>query len=83
MKTYPGVHVHFFDVIVSRMKDHQLFFDNIKIQQDGDVASVYLDYNHLVKGVKMNWGTKSLLLVKAESGWKINSVIFSISSAGE
>jgi hypothetical protein len=83
MKTYPGDHVHFFDVIVSGMKDHQMVFDNIKIQQDGDVASVYLDYNHLVKGVKINWGTKSLLLVKAESGWKINSVIFSISSAGE
>jgi len=83
MKTYPGDHVHFFDVIVSGMKDHKMMFENIKIQQDGDVASVYLDYNHFEKGAKANWGTKSLLLVKAEDGWKINSVIFSISSAGE
>jgi len=80
MKTYPGDHVHFFDVIVSGMKDHKMMFDNIKIQQDGDVASVYLDYNHFIKGAKANWGTKSLLLVKAKDGWKINSVIFSISS---
>ncbi len=80
MKTYPGDHVHFFDVIVSGMKDHKMIFENIKIQQDGDVASAYLDYSLLVKGAKTNWGRKSLLLVKAESGWKINSVIFSISS---
>ncbi len=80
MKTYPGDHVHFFDVIVSGMKDHKMIFENIKIQQDGDVASVYLDYNHYVKETKVNWGTKSLLLVKAKNGWKINSVIFSISS---
>jgi hypothetical protein len=80
MKTYPGDHVHFFDVIVSGMKDHKMMFENIKIQQDGDVASVYLDYNHYVKGTKVNWGTKSLLLVKSKNGWKMNSVIFSISS---
>jgi ketosteroid isomerase-like protein len=80
MKTYPGDHIHFFDVVVSGMKDHKMVFENIKIQQDGDVASAYLDYSLLVKGSKANWGKKSLLLVKAESGWKINSVIFSISS---
>ena len=83
MKTYPGDHVHFFDVIVSGMKDHEMRFENIKIQQDGDVASINLNYSQLVKSVKTNWGTKSLLLVKTESGWKINSVIFSINSADE
>ena len=83
MKTYPGDHVHFFDVIVSRQNDHKMMFENIKIQHDGDIASVYLDHNHFVKGAKANWGRKSLLLVKAKDGWKINSVIFSISSAGE
>ena len=57
-----------------------MVFENIKIQQDGDVASAYLDYSLLVKGSKANWGKKSLLLVKAKNGWKINSVIFSISS---
>ena len=83
MKTYPGDHVHFFDVIVSGMEDHKMMFENIKIQQDGDVASVYLNYNHFERGVKANWGAKSFLLVKTEGGWKINSVIFSISSATE
>jgi hypothetical protein len=84
MKTYPGDHIHFFDVIVSGGKgqDHKIMFENIQIQHDGDVASVNLDYSQFVKGVKSNWGTKRLLLVKAKNGWKINSVIFSISSIG-
>ena len=80
MKTFPGDHIHFFDVVVSGMKNHKMKFEDIKIQQDGDVANVYLDYNLFEGGVKSNWGKKSLLLVNTDSGWKINSVIFSISS---
>ncbi len=83
MKTYPGDHVHFFDEIISGMEDHKMMFENVNIQQDGDVASVYLNYNHYLKGVKANWGSKSILLVNTEKGWKINSVIFSINSAVE
>lgn len=80
MKTYPGDHVHFFDVIISSTKDSKIMFDNVKTQDDGDVASIYLDYTHYVGDVKSNWGKKSLLLVNTKSGWKINSVVFSISS---
>ena len=83
MKTYPGDHVHFFDSIIAPTKAAKIMFENVKIQHDGDVASVYFDYIHYVGEVKSNWGKKSLLLVNTQSGWKINSVIFSISSIAD
>lgn len=82
MKTYPGDHIHFFDVVVSGMKNHKMNFEDIKIQQDGDVANVYLDYKLFEEGV-ISLGKKSLLLVNTENGWKINSVIFSISTIAD
>jgi len=78
MKTYPGDHVHFFDVIISPTNDPKIKFENVKILHDGDVASIYLDYGFYEGEVRAAWGKKSLLLVNTESGWKINSVIFSI-----
>jgi len=80
MKTYPGDHVHFFDEIIYPTKDSKIIFENIKIQDDGDIASIYFDYEFYAEDVKSAWGKKGLLLVKTEGGWKINSVIFSINS---
>jgi len=80
MKTYTGDHIHFFDAIISPTKDPKMKFENIKIQHDGDVASIYFDYGFYEGNVRGAWGTKRLLLVNTESGWKINSVVFSINS---
>ena len=80
MKTYPGDHIHFFDVIISPTNDSKIMFENVKIQHDGDIASVYFDYAFYAGDVRSAWGKKSLLLVNTESGWKINSVVFSINT---
>jgi len=80
MKTYPGDHVHFFDVIISPTKAPKITFKNVKIQHDGDVASIYFDYEFYAGDVRSAWGKKILLLVNTQSGWKINSVVFSINS---
>jgi len=79
MKTYPGDNKHFFEMIISPTKSPKMTFSNVKVQHDGDVASIYLDYEFYAGEVKSAWGKKSFLLVNTQSGWKINSVIFSIS----
>jgi len=53
-------------------------FDNIKIIEDGTVASVTMDYSFWADGKMTNWGCKYLGLIKIDGKWKITSVIFSI-----
>ncbi|WP_133470042.1 hypothetical protein [Paraglaciecola marina] len=81
MKTFPGDHVHFFDVMIAPDKNfNKIAFENVKIQHDGEIANVYFDYAvyHGDGVVKTFWGKKSMLLVNTESGWKINSAIHSV-----
>ncbi|WP_337967155.1 nuclear transport factor 2 family protein [uncultured Flavobacterium sp.] len=53
-------------------------FDNIKIIEDGTVASVAMDYSFWANGKMTNWGSKYLNLIKRDGKWKITSVIYSI-----
>lgn len=53
-------------------------FDNIKIIEDGTVASVTMDYSFWGNNKIMNWGSKYLLLIKIDGKWKITSVIYSL-----
>jgi hypothetical protein len=68
----------FIDGIISRVKAPRETFENIKILHDGEVATIYFDYEFYDGEVRKNWGKESWLLVNTEKGWKINSVIFSI-----
>jgi len=53
-------------------------FDNIRIVEDGTVASVTMDYSFWANGKMTNWGSKYLGLIKREGKWKITSVIYSL-----
>jgi len=53
-------------------------FDNIRIVEDGTVASVTMDYSFWADGKMTNWGGKYLGLIKRDGQWKITSVIYSI-----
>ncbi|WP_331250485.1 nuclear transport factor 2 family protein [Stenotrophomonas maltophilia] len=53
-------------------------FANMKIETDGDVASVSFDYSFHADGVKTNWRKEMWQLVRTEQGWKIFSVVYSI-----
>lgn len=52
-------------------------FSNVKIDTDGEVASVNFDYVVTVGGKDQNWGREMWHLVRTERGWKIISVIYS------
>ena len=53
-------------------------FDNIRIIDDGTVASVSMDYSFWADHKMTNWGSKYLTLIKRDGKWKITSVIYSL-----
>ncbi len=52
-------------------------FYNVKIIEDGFIASVTFDYSFWKKGKKINWGKESWGMIKTQGQWKITGVIFS------
>lgn len=61
-----------------RTKSTEDKFDNIKIIEDGTVASVTMDYSFWANDQMTNWGGKYLALIKRDGKWKITSVIYSL-----
>ncbi|MBB6109156.1 Putative lumazine-binding [Mucilaginibacter lappiensis] len=59
-------------------KSTQDKFDNIRIVEDGTVASVTMDYSFWADNKMTNWGGKYLGLIKRDGKWKITSVIYSL-----
>ncbi|REC46451.1 nuclear transport factor 2 family protein [Chryseobacterium pennipullorum] len=53
-------------------------FDNIKIIEDGAVASANFDYSFWYDGKMENWGKEIWTLMKINGAWKITSVTFSM-----
>lgn len=56
-------------------------FDNVKVLSDGNIASVYFDYVYYKDDKKQNWGKESWQMVKTLKGWKISSIVYSITFA--
>ena len=73
-KTY----LSFIDGIVAAKEKQEEKFWNIKIDTDGDVASVFFDYSFHASDKKTNDGKEAWHLVKTDDGWKIVSVIWSV-----
>ena len=61
-----------------RYKSTEDKFDNIRIIEDGTVASVSMDYSFWADYKMTNWGGKYLTLIKRDGKWKITSVIYSL-----
>ncbi|WP_374463792.1 nuclear transport factor 2 family protein [Chryseobacterium sp.] len=53
-------------------------FDNIKIIEDGSIASANFDYSFWYNGKMENWGKEIWTLMKVNGTWKITSVTFSM-----
>ncbi|MDR2235192.1 MAG: nuclear transport factor 2 family protein [Chryseobacterium sp.] len=53
-------------------------FDNIKIIEDGSIASANFDYSFWYDGKMENWGKEIWTLMKINGIWKITSVTFSM-----
>lgn len=73
-KTY----LSFIDGIVADQRRSEETFENIRIDTDGDIASVYFDYSFNADGRRTNYGKEAWHLVNTGEGWKIVSVIWSV-----
>jgi hypothetical protein len=51
---------------------------NLKIETDGYLGSVHFDYSDHHNGYKRAWGTEAWDLVRNDDGWKIISVIYTV-----
>ena len=75
--SFGGSHKGFIDSIVTNKKRTEEKFWNIKMNSDGAVAQVFFDYSFHEGDLKTNWGKEAWQLVKASTGWKIVSVVWS------
>ncbi len=50
----------------------------MKIDTDGDLASVLFDYAFLSNGKETNHGKEAWHLLRTQDGWKIASVVWSV-----
>jgi hypothetical protein len=66
------------DGAVAAKEPREETFSNVRIDTDGEVASVSFDYSFLANGRKTNWGKELWQLVRTEKGWKIFSVVYTI-----
>lgn len=53
-------------------------FDNVRIDTDGTVGSVYFDYVFLLDGKPTNHGNETWQVVRTDEGWKINAMLYSV-----
>ena len=53
-------------------------FYNLRVDTNGAVASVWFDFDFLEDGKVTNRGSESWQMVRAEDGWKISSMLYSI-----
>jgi len=66
------------DAAVATAEPREETFSNVKVETDGEIASVSFDYTFLANGKKSNWGKEMWQLVRTEAGWKIFSVVYTI-----
>jgi hypothetical protein len=68
----------FADFVQNSPKPVEERFYNVRIDTNGAVASVWFDFDFLVDGKVGNRGSETWQLVRAEDGWKISSMLFSM-----
>ena len=62
----------------SEGKNSEVKYDNVKIIEDGSVASVNLDYSFWFNGQMKHWGKEIWTLVKVFNQWKISNIVYSM-----
>ncbi|TQK02718.1 nuclear transport factor 2 family protein [Herbaspirillum sp. SJZ107] len=68
----------FADDIQKSTKAVEERFYNVRIDTNGAVGSVYFDFDFIQDGKVSNRGSETWQMVRAEDGWKIGSMLFSI-----
>jgi len=53
-------------------------FYNVRIDTNGAIGSVYFDFDFISDGKVTNRGSETWQMVRAEDGWKIGAMLFSV-----
>jgi hypothetical protein len=77
-KVMPDTWQQFADFVATSKKTVEERFSNVRIESNGAIASVYFDFEFMIDGAVTNRGSESWQMVRAEDGWKISSMLFSI-----
>jgi hypothetical protein len=77
-KVLPDSWKKFADFVQTAPKPVEERFYNIRIDTNGAVASVWFDFDFLMDGKVTNRGSESWQMVRAEDGWKISSMLYSM-----
>jgi hypothetical protein len=77
-KVLPDSWKKFADFVQTTPKPVEERFYNVRIDTNGAVASVWFDFDFLIDGRVTNRGSESWQLVRAEDGWKISSMLYSM-----
>jgi hypothetical protein len=78
-KAQPIGYSDFVKYVVSSKDREEEKFSNVLIHSDGQVATIYFDYSFAVNDVVTNWGHETWGLIKTDEGWKISSIVWSVS----
>lgn len=68
----------FIEGIVKSREKYEEKFWNIQVTTDGSIGTVVFDYNFQFAGKVTNWGKESWHVVNTDAGWKINSMIYTV-----
>lgn len=68
----------FADYVQKSPKPVEERFHNVRIDTNGAVGSVYFDFDFIADGKVTNRGSETWQMVRAEDGWKISSMLFSV-----
>ncbi len=71
-----STHVGFIGWIVASPKKVEEKVWDVKIETDGNIASIYFSYSFHMDDKKINWGDEQWSLIKVGEHWKIVSVLF-------
>lgn len=77
-KVFPSTWKSFAEFVQTSNKPIEERFYNVRIDTNGAVASVWFDFDFLEDGKVTNRGSESWQMVRAEDGWKISSMLFSM-----
>ena len=77
-KVFPSSWKKFSEFIRDADKPVEERFYNVRIDTNGAVGSVWFDFDFLIDGKVTNRGSESWQMVRAEDGWKISSMLYSI-----
>ena len=74
----PGDYQKFSQFVGKASKPIEETFDNVRIETDGTIGTVYFDYVFLESGKPTNHGAETWQLVRMPDGWKISAMLYSV-----